>query len=54
MPTPQVPMAISAHAIDGCLDPWDAVPALRLNDCLKNHTDFAELVVEHVRLSCWR
>jgi TRAP-type C4-dicarboxylate transport system substrate-binding protein len=42
VPTPQVPMAISAHAIDGCLDPWDAVPGLRLNDSLKNHTDFAE------------
>ena len=42
VPTPQVPMAISAHAIDGCLDPWDAVPGLRLNDSLKNHTDFAD------------
>jgi TRAP-type transport system periplasmic protein len=41
VPTPQVPMAISARAIDGCLDPWDAVPGLRLNDSLKNHTDFA-------------
>jgi hypothetical protein len=35
-------MAISARAIDGCLDPWDAVPGLRLNDSLKNHTDFAD------------
>jgi len=42
VPMPQVPMAISARAIDGCLDPWDAVPGLRLNDSLKNHTDFAE------------
>jgi len=42
VPTPQVPMAISARAIDGCLDPWDAVPGLRLNDSLKNHTDFAD------------
>jgi len=42
VPTPQVPMALIAHAIDGCLDPWDAVPALRFNDSLKNHTDFAE------------
>ena len=29
-------------SIDGCLDPWDVVPSLRLNDLLKNHTDFAE------------
>ena len=42
VPTPQVSMAISARAIDGCLDPWDVVPGLRLNDSLKNHTDFAE------------
>src|SRR6185312_4939802 len=42
VPTPQVPMAISARAIDGCLDPWDVVPGLRLNDSLKNHTDFVE------------
>lgn len=42
VPTPQVPMALAGHVIDGCLDPWDVVPGLRLNDMLKNHTDFAE------------
>src|SRR5262249_16364452 len=42
VPTLQVPMAISTRAIDGCLDPWDVVPGLRLNDNLKNHTDFPE------------
>jgi TRAP-type transport system periplasmic protein len=42
VPTPQVPMALIARAIDGCLDPWDAVPGLRFTDSLKNHTDFAE------------
>ena len=26
-------------SIDGCLDPWDVVPGLRLNDLLKTHTD---------------
>jgi TRAP-type transport system periplasmic protein len=41
-PGPQVPVALSAHAIDGCLDPWDAVPGLRFSESLKNHTDFAE------------
>jgi TRAP-type transport system periplasmic protein len=40
VPTPQVPMALTAHAIDGCLDPWDVVPGLRLSDVLKNHTEF--------------
>jgi TRAP-type C4-dicarboxylate transport system substrate-binding protein len=42
VPTPQVPMALAGHVIDGCLDPWDVVPGLRLNDTLKNHTEFAE------------
>jgi TRAP-type transport system periplasmic protein len=42
VPVPQVPMAISAHVIDGCLDPWDVVPSLRLHELLKAHTDFAE------------
>jgi TRAP-type transport system periplasmic protein len=42
VPMPQVPMAVTGHAIDGCLVPWDAVPALRLHDLLKQHTDFGE------------
>ena len=45
VPVPQVPMAVSGHAIEGCLMPWDAVPALRLYDLLKQHTDFAELAL---------
>jgi TRAP-type C4-dicarboxylate transport system substrate-binding protein len=42
VPTPQVPMAVTGHVIDGCLDPWDVLPGLKLLDALKNHTDFAE------------
>ena len=42
MPIPQVPAAIAEHVIDGCLDPWDVLPGLRLLDSLKAHTDFAE------------
>lgn len=42
VPMPQVPMAVTGHAIDGCVVPWDAVPALRLQDVLKQHTDFGE------------
>jgi TRAP-type transport system periplasmic protein len=42
VPTPQVPMALSTHVIDGCLDPWDAMPGLRLGDGVRQHTDFAE------------
>ncbi len=40
IPTPQVPMALAGHVIDGCLDPWDVVPSMKLGDVLKNHTDF--------------
>lgn len=42
IPSPQLPMAIAGHVVDGCLDPWDLVPSLRLDKLLKNHTDFAE------------
>ena len=42
VPIPQVPMAIAGRVIDGCLDPWDVVPILRLNDAFKAHTDFAD------------
>ena len=37
-----VPNRLAGHAIDGCLDPWDVLPGLKLLDALKNHTDFAE------------
>jgi TRAP-type C4-dicarboxylate transport system substrate-binding protein len=42
MPNAQLPLALTQHVIDGCVDPWDMVPALRLNDLLKAHTDFAD------------
>jgi TRAP-type transport system periplasmic protein len=41
VPVPQVFMAVKGHVIDGCLDPWDVLPSLRLGDLLKFHTDFA-------------
>jgi TRAP-type transport system periplasmic protein len=42
MPSEELPMAITQHVVDGCVDPWDMVPALRLGDLLKVHTEFAE------------
>jgi TRAP-type C4-dicarboxylate transport system substrate-binding protein len=42
MPIPQVVMAIAGHVINGCLDPWDVAPTLKLYDVLKAHTDFAD------------
>jgi TRAP-type C4-dicarboxylate transport system substrate-binding protein len=43
MPYGQIAMAITAHVVDGCIDPWHLVPPLRLNDLLKAHTDFSDL-----------
>jgi TRAP-type C4-dicarboxylate transport system substrate-binding protein len=45
MPFGQLPMAISAHVVDGCVDPWHVVPTLRLNDVLKMHTEFSDFSV---------
>ena len=39
-PMPQVRMAIAGHVIDGALDPWDVMPALKLYDVLKYHAEF--------------
>lgn len=39
MPILQLPMAISQRVVDGCLVPWEAMPALKLQDVLKFHTD---------------
>jgi TRAP-type C4-dicarboxylate transport system substrate-binding protein len=45
MPYGQLPMAITEHVVDGCVDPWHMVPPLRLNDLLKCHTEFSDLSV---------
>jgi len=42
MPFSQLPLAITQHIVDGCVDPWHTVPTFRLNDLLKNHTDFSD------------
>jgi TRAP-type C4-dicarboxylate transport system substrate-binding protein len=41
MPSGQLPVAITEHIVDGCLDPWHLVPPLRLNDLLRFHTEFS-------------
>ena len=46
MPPGQLQLALNQHVIDGCLDPWHLMPALRLNDVLKMHTEFSEFVAE--------
>ncbi len=45
MPLGQLPIAITAHVVDGCVDPWHLVPPLRLNDTLKMHTEFSDFSV---------
>ncbi len=42
MPSAQLPFAIARHVVDGGVLPWDMVPALKLDDLLKAHTDFAD------------
>jgi hypothetical protein len=42
MPSAQVPVGISEHVIEACLDPWHLVPPLRLNDLLRSHTEFSD------------
>jgi TRAP-type C4-dicarboxylate transport system substrate-binding protein len=43
MPSAQLPLAITQHVIDGCIDPWHVVPTLKLGDLLKTHTEFTDV-----------
>jgi TRAP-type C4-dicarboxylate transport system substrate-binding protein len=42
MPIGQLVLAVNQNVIEACLDPWHIMPALRLNDLLKTHTEFSE------------
>lgn len=42
MPSGQLPFAIAHHVVDGCIRPWHMTAALKLDDLLKAHTDFAD------------
>jgi TRAP-type transport system periplasmic protein len=42
MPSGQLPLAIARRVVDGCIVPWDMVPALKLDQLLNAHTDFAD------------
>jgi TRAP-type C4-dicarboxylate transport system substrate-binding protein len=41
MPIPQVPEALAQGVIDGAVVPWEVVPAIRLHETLRHHTEFA-------------
>lgn len=40
MPLPQIPDALSKGTIDGCVIPWEVVPAVKVNELTKFHTEF--------------
>jgi TRAP-type transport system periplasmic protein len=42
MPSAQLPFAVARRVVDGCIVPWDMVPALKLDEMLNAHTDFAD------------
>ena len=39
MPVPQVPEALAQKVIDGCVVPWEVVPAIKVHELVKNHTE---------------
>ena len=39
MPIPQVPESLAQKVIDGCVVPWEVVPAIKLHELVKNHTE---------------
>ena len=40
MPLPQIPDALSKGVIDGCVIPWEVVPAVKVNELTKFHSEF--------------
>lgn len=41
LPVPQIPDALTTKAIDGALVPWEVVPAIKLQEKVKFHTEIA-------------
>jgi TRAP-type transport system periplasmic protein len=39
MPIPQVPESLAQRVIDGCVVPWEVVPALKLDELVHFHTE---------------
>ncbi|GAA6140796.1 TRAP transporter substrate-binding protein [Hydrogenophaga sp. 5NK40-0174] len=40
MPLPQIPDALSKGVIDGCVIPWEVVPAVKVHELAPNHSEF--------------
>lgn len=40
MPLPQIPDALSKGVIDGCVIPWEVVPAVKVHELVGNHSEF--------------
>ena len=40
MPLPQIPDALSKGTISGCVIPWEVVPAVKVHELVKFHTEF--------------
>jgi len=40
MPLPQIPDALSKGTIDACAIPWEVVPAVKVNELTKFHSEF--------------
>jgi TRAP-type C4-dicarboxylate transport system substrate-binding protein len=39
MPVPQVPESLAQKVIDGCVVPWEVVPAIKVHELVKFHTE---------------
>ncbi|MFZ4806832.1 MAG: TRAP transporter substrate-binding protein [Hyphomicrobiaceae bacterium] len=39
MPIPQVPESLAQRVIDGCVVPWEVVPAIKVHELVKYHTE---------------
>lgn len=54
MPIPQVPESLAQKVIDGCVVPWEVVPAIKVQELLKYHTGIRARRPSTPRPSCSR
>jgi TRAP-type transport system periplasmic protein len=53
MPVPQVPESLAQGVIDGCVIPWEVVPAVKVHELVKHHTELPGTPTFYVATFCF-
>lgn len=53
MPVPQVPESLAQGVIDGCVIPWEVVPAVKVHELVKHHLEIPGTPTLYVATFCF-